>query len=195
MLRGSQFLLLTLRAIPEVGWRGSEMQHFLEPELEGLEEVQFQGPDLELGSTISCLCVGSEGSREQHHVLWPLGQVKEQRLVSAKNVPEDWQPSCSRRHTGPCHSVSCRPICQSSLLKVCITPRPAPARSFRAETPKPLLRHHPRGPPWPRAGSWCFWGACTAGPACRLPPECSLTLPRPPARPGLFCTLDSPEIC
>lgn len=77
------------------------MQHFLEPELEGLEEVQFQGPDLELGSTISaepeserggcgwgvtpitlplqgvanfptfspCLCVGSEGPREQHHVL------------------------------------------------------------------------------------------------------------------------------
>lgn len=62
---------LDLRAFPEVGWRGSEMQHFLEPELEGLEEVQFQGPDLELGSTISCLCVGSEGPREKHHVLAP----------------------------------------------------------------------------------------------------------------------------
>lgn len=49
-----------LRAIPEVGWRGSEMQHFLEPELEGLEEVQFQGPDLELGSTISA---GPESQR------------------------------------------------------------------------------------------------------------------------------------
>lgn len=36
------------------------MQHFLEPELEGLEEVQFQGPDLELGSTISA---GPESQR------------------------------------------------------------------------------------------------------------------------------------
>lgn len=42
--------------------------------------------------------------------------------------PEDWQPSCPRRHTGPCHSVSCRPICQSSQLKVCIAPRPESRR-------------------------------------------------------------------
>lgn len=60
--------------IPESSGVVVPMQHFLESELGGLEQVRVPRPRRELGSTISCRLEGSRGPESSSSALAPSGK-------------------------------------------------------------------------------------------------------------------------
>lgn len=102
------WLILRSRFLRRVVW-WFQVQHILESELEGLEEVRGPRPRRELGSTISCHLEGSEVPRAELCGLLPESKGQRPAGRCAPHGPgRGWSgrpgaPLPSRRRTGPWH--------------------------------------------------------------------------------------------
>lgn len=106
--------------IPESSGVVVLMQHFLESELGGLEQVRVPRPRHELGSTISCHLEGSRGPESSSSALAPSRSKGTETccvFCSPRYQPRMFRKArrrhiCPHRHTRPCHvplSTSWRP--------------------------------------------------------------------------------------
>lgn len=175
---GVLWLNLRERFLSRVEWL--QLQHILESELEGLEEVRGPRPRRELGSTISCHLEGSRGPE-----LCGSLRKAEGQSPAGRSAPRSSSRACSgrptasvlpRRHTGPCHvslSVSWR---RPSAAGRHVTPTGDLAGLPSEHRGTDRCSITAAGPPWPRA--------LEASAPARSPPGCHaspLPAPRPPS--------------
>lgn len=165
------------------------MQHILESELEGLEEVRFPRPRRELGSTISCHLEGSRGPESSGRAVAPSGKRKDRAPRCQPRVfgKTGQRHPCPHRHTRPCHvplRTSWRPAFSGwqacpPRLETWLVSNPSTEAPIPAPSPPALARlGHGLRRPVPRLVAASLQ---LLTPACaQLPPQFSLTLPRPP---------------
>lgn len=180
--------------IPESSGVVVLMQHFLESELGGLEQVRVPRPRHELGSTISCHLEGSRGPESSSSALAPSRSKGTETccvFCSPRYQPRMFRKArrrhiCPHRHTRPCHvplSTSWRPAFGDWHVR---PPPPETWSPIRAQRHRSPLHHRPHRPALARALE-----ASATPRSCQLPllapacapnslPPSSFTLPCPP---------------